>query len=163
MLALSRELQDRFKLEDEATKTVTNGNSPNNINICIINDSPVVQEGIVSALQNVPCVNSIITTTKNDFQENEPIEDIDILITKIEFANKIDINFIHKNKSKSPDAKIIAYTRFLNHAIRTRLLNDGADTFIFLRDISFLLGHIVKTIVEQFQILAKLMTQSLIP
>ena len=148
MLALSKELQNRFKLEDELIKAVTNGDSSKNVNIFIINYSPIVQEGIVSALQNVPCVNTITTTTKIDYEENHTPAQIDILITEIEFSNKIDINFIQEIKSKSPDAKVIVYTRFLNHAIRTHLLNDGADAFIFLRDISYLLGHIVKMIIR---------------
>jgi len=148
MLALSKELQNTFKLEDEITKAVNNGDSSKNINICIINDSPIVQEGIVSALQNVSGVDKITTISKNDFLDNKSTEQNNIVITEIEFSDKIDIHFVQEIKSISPDAKVIVYTRFLNHAIRTRLLNDGADAFIFLRDISYLLGHIVKMIIR---------------
>ena len=148
MLALSKDLQNTFKLEDKSNNSDINSDDSKNINISIINDSPIVQEGIVAAIQNVPCLKNIRTTTKNDFIENHSDEEVDIIITEIEFSNKIDIQFIQEIKSKSPDAKIIVYTRFLNHAIRTRLLNDGADAFIFLRDISYLLGHIVKMIIR---------------
>ena len=93
-------------------------------------------------------MDKITTISKNDFLDNKSTEQINIVITEIEFSDKIDIHFVQEIKSISPDAKVIVYTRFLNHAIRTRLLNDGADAFIFLRDISYLLGHIVKMIIR---------------
>lgn len=148
MLAISKELQDSFKEERESKETVTKETYSKVVNICIINDSPVIQEGIVSAIKSVPGVQKIITTSKNDFFGNHSSEQFDILITEIEFSNKIEISIIEEMKSIAPEAKIIVYTRFLNHAIRTRLLNDGADAFIFLRDITYLLGHIVKMIIK---------------
>ena len=148
MLALSKELQDSFKVESESREIVAKGTFTTVVKICIINDSQVIQEGIVAAVKNVAGVKKIITTSKNEFLDNHMAEDFDILITEIEFGNKIDISFIKELKSISPKSKVIVYTRFLNHAIRTRLLNDGADAFIFLRDISYLLGHIVKMIIK---------------
>jgi len=83
-----------------------------------------------------------------DYFEKYANEQIDIIITEVEFANKIEPSFIDKLKSISPETKIIVYTKTQNHALRNRLLQNGADAFIFSRDISYLLEYIVKIMIR---------------
>jgi len=148
MFALSNQLKETLKVEKGSKNIVTDEPPVKNVKICIIDDSPTVQEEIVFAIKNVQSVKKVIKTSKMDYFEKYANEQIDIIITEVEFANKIEPSFIDKLKLISPETKIIVYTKTQNHAIRNRLLQNGADAFIFSRDISYLLEYIVKIMIR---------------
>jgi len=121
------------------------------VNICVIvlNDSPEIQEEIVSSIKYIPQINQIIVSTKEDYFEKHATKNIDIVITDIEFGNKIETSIVKQIKAISPETDIIVYSRIDNPNIKTRLLNNGADAFVQLGNISNLLKHIVKIMVKQ--------------
>ncbi|MDA3862172.1 MAG: response regulator [Melioribacteraceae bacterium] len=151
MFILSKEmLKSQVKVKQNLNLTI-NKTDAKSISICVINDSPTLLEGIASLLEKVPNVNQIIKTSKADYFDKHATKHIDIVVTEIEFGEQIEESFVEQIKAISPDTNIIVYTRIENHASRNRLLQNGADAFIFLKDVSSFLEHIVKIFIRKKQ------------
>jgi DNA-binding NarL/FixJ family response regulator len=151
MFALSKEISKSYKTEKTQKKEATNNNPKKTTTICIINDSPTIREGIFSSIHEIADIKQIIKTSKKDYFDKHATKQIDIVITEIEFNNKVETSFVEQIKSINPDTRIIVYTKIENHAVRNYLLSNGADAFIFLRDINFFIEHIVKIMIRKNQ------------
>ena len=133
----------RYKVNTEAIYKGTR------VCVIVLNDSPVIHDEIVSAIKYIPHITEIIVSTKDDYFKKHSNKNIDIVITDIEFGNKIETSIVKQIKAISPKTDIIVYTRIDSPTIKTRLLKDGADAFIQLGSISSLLESIVKVMVKK--------------
>ncbi|MCF6270139.1 MAG: response regulator [Melioribacteraceae bacterium] len=151
MSALSKSLSEPYTDEKKPkyiinTEAITKGTI---ICVIVLNDSPAIQEEIISNIQYVPNIEKIIVSTFTDFFEKHASKKIDIVITDIEFGNKVLTSIVKQIKAISPETDIIIYTRIDSPKIRTRLLKNGANAFVQLGNISNLLEHIVKIMVKK--------------
>ncbi len=151
MLTISKNISE-FNIDKRKPKYIVDTDAvTKRVNICVIvlNDSPEIQEEIVSSIKYIPQINKIIVSTKDDYFEKHATKNIDIVITDIEFGNKIETSIVKQIKAISPETDIIVYTRIDSPNIKTRLLKNGAEAFVQLGNISNLLKHIVKIMVKQ--------------
>lgn len=135
MVSLSKKLLESNEKYHKTKSQVINETLSKGICVCIIDDSPTIREGIVSAI-NIPYINQVITTSKADYLNKHKTKQIDIIVTEMEFGNGKEDSFIEQIKSISPKTKFIVYTRIENFAIRNRLLKNRHDAFIFSIHIS---------------------------
>ncbi len=133
----------KFKIN---TNAISKGTS---VCIIVLNDSPDIYNEIISEIKYIPQVNQIIVSTKDDFFMKHLTKNIDIVITDIEFGNKIETFIVKKIKAISPETDIIIYSRIDSPTIKNRLLKNGAAAFIQLGCISCLLESIVKVMVKK--------------
>jgi DNA-binding NarL/FixJ family response regulator len=147
MMALSKNLC-KTKKEKENRYLIV-GNNNRNINLCIISDSDIMRDHINSIIENMYNIDIVYCKSPKEYFENNIESLVDIVITDIEFENKIDTQFIAKINSKLPDTKIIVYTNLNNYNYGNKSLYNGADFFIFWEEKYNLLEHVINQIANK--------------
>lgn len=133
---------------DNSNENLNPENQPGAI-VCIVNDSVVMREGIKTIISGVYHIQDMVTTSRDNFFEKLENQNIDIVITDIEFEEKIDTTFIKQIKTFSPETRVVVYTRIKNHFHRNQSLNAGADFFIFWEERFQLLEHVISRMVAK--------------
>ena len=119
--------------------------------ICIISDSEIIREGLLSLLRRVPYVDDIDTFNRKKYSNRNLAVNYEVIITDVEFQGKINLDHIKSLRNDFPRAKIIVYTNFNNHECRNITLHSGADFFLFMEDKYNLLEHLVTGIISQIR------------
>ena len=124
-------------------------NNFRNINLCIISDSNIMRNHINSIIEKMYNIDTIYCNSPKEYFEENIDSLVDIVISDIEFENKIDTQFISKINSKSPDTRIIVYTNLNNYNYGNKSLYNGADFFIFWEEKYNLLEHVINQIANK--------------
>jgi len=88
-------------------------------------------------------------TSQKDYFSIHAVKNFDIIITEIEFENKLDTPFVKQLKSISPETEIIVYTRLENNRLRNVALNLGAQFFLLWGDTYRLLERITEAMIRK--------------
>lgn len=147
MLALSKNLC-KTKKEKENRYLIAENNI-RNINLCIVSDSDMMREHINLIIEKMFNIDIVYCNSPKEYFEKYVDNLVDIIITDIEFENKIDTQFISKINSKLPNTKIIVYTNLNNYNYGNKSLYNGADFFIFWEEKYNLLEHVINQIANK--------------
>lgn len=147
MMALSKNLC-KTKKEKENRYLIVENNG-RNINLCIISDSNIMRDHINSIIDKMHNIDTIYCSSPKEYFEENVDNLVDIVITDIEFENKIDTQFITKINSQSPSTRIIVYTNLNNYNYGNKSLYNGADYFIFWEEKYNLLEHLINQIANK--------------
>jgi len=138
------------KQENLATKRLTiQNNKKVGVDICIINNSSVVQEGICSYIEKLGNINSIICSSKEYFEKELTNNHFDIIITDIEFNLSVDPIIIKSIKTAHPESQIMVFTRLENGYMRNASINYGATFFIYWGDQFQLLEIVTNAMIKK--------------
>ena len=72
MFALSKEISKSYKTEIAPKTQISNDKPKKNTTICIINDSPAIQEGILSSIHDIPEIKKLLKLRKKIISTNTP-------------------------------------------------------------------------------------------
>lgn len=101
------------------------------IKIIVVDDHPMVTEGMRAMLTQIPYV-ELVATAANAFQALEKVHEFqpELVITDINMPEISGIEFTVKLKKEYPNVKVIGMSTFNERSYISQMIQSGADGFL---------------------------------
>jgi len=128
-----------------STKTAKVNSENGELRSCVINDSEVFREGLMSLVQNTPNIKKVDGYALSNLTDHL-LGQYDLIITEIESRKGLDVEIIRHLKESNAKSTVVVYTQIKNAEYRRYAEECGADYFIFIEDRYNLIQHLVSVV-----------------
>lgn len=119
------------------------------IKIIVVDDHPMVTEGMRAMLTQIPYV-EFVATAANAFQALEKVHEFqpELVITDINMPEISGIEFTVKLKKEYPNVKVIGMSTFNERSYISQMIQSGADGFLVKSASKEEIEEAISTVVE---------------